>query len=203
MNQNAKKVLMVAVDFSECSDDALKMGLTMLQQGQVSTLHLIHVLDPRDVIDHPEKPAIQTEEEVIEVAPRMLLARANVLVPLNAADRALLKPHARIGRTVPTLIQACVDYEADMLIVGTHARRGMQRLLLGSVSEALVREAPCPVLIARATDYKDRVKTALPDQAYLPGEEPAPSEVPFEHTQSTSSDSWRPSDNGPTGFRIV
>jgi len=203
MNQNAKKVLMVAVDFSECSDDALKMGLTMLQQGQVSCLHLIHVLDPRDVIDHPEKPAIQTEEEVIEVAPRMLLARANVLVPLNAADRSLIKPHARIGRTVPTLIQACVDYEADLLIVGTHARRGMQRLLLGSVAEALVREAPCPVLIARTTDYKNRLKTALPDQPYRPGDEPVPSEVPFEHTHSTSSDSWRPSDSGPTGFRIV
>jgi universal stress protein A len=203
MNQTAKKVLMVAVDFSECSDDALKMGLAMLQQGHVSTLHMIHVLDPRDVIDNPEKPAIQTEEEVVELAPRMLLARAAVLTPLNAADRSLLKAHARIGRTVPTLIQACVDYEADLLIVGTHARRGMQRLLLGSVAEALVREAPCPVLIAREPDYKDRTKTALPDQPYKAGEEPTPSEVPFERTHSTSSDSWRPADNGPTGFRIV
>jgi len=203
MTSNVNKVAMVAVDFSECSDDAIKMGVDMLQQGQLTALHLIHVLDPRDVIDHPEKPAIQTEEEVLAIAPRMLLARAHVIVPLQAAQRALITPHARIGRTVPTLVQACVDYEVDLLIVGTHARRGMERLLLGSVAEALVREAPCPVLIARQTDYKDRAKTALPDRPYPPGQEPITPEIPFERTHSTSSDSWRPSDNGPTGFRIV
>jgi len=203
MQATRRTVAVVAVDFTEYGDQALSLGLAMLQQGQVSALHLAHVLDPRDVIDHPEKRALETEEEVIELAPRTMLARAAALATLDDAERQLLKPHARIGRTVPTLIQICVDYEADLLIVGTHARRGMQRVLLGSVAEALVREAPCPVLIARPTDYQGRSKTPLPDQPYPPGETPATTEVPFERTLSTSTDSWRPSDSGPTGFRIV
>jgi nucleotide-binding universal stress UspA family protein len=57
--------------------------------------------------------------------------------------------HARIGDASSTLLQMAVDYDADVLIVGTHARRGVDRLMLGSVAERLVREARCPVLIAR------------------------------------------------------
>jgi len=203
MELTAKRVVVVAVDFTECGDDALRMGLAMLQDGEVSALHLMHVLDPRDVIEHTEKPALVTEEEVVSLAPRMLLARAHGLAFIDESKSKLLKAHARIGRPVPVLVQTCVDYEADLLIVGTHARRGVERLLLGSVAEALVREAPCPVLIARPADYSGKTKTPLPDAAYRPGEGPAPSAVPFERTVSTTADSWRPSDNGPTGFRIV
>lgn len=203
MELTTKKVVMVAVDFTECGDDALGMGLAMLQDGQASALHLVHVLDPRGVVESPEKPALVTEEEVVSMAPRMLLARATGMVFLDESKRKLMKAHARIGRPVPVLVQACVDYEADLLIVGTHARRGMERLLLGSVAEALVREAPCPVLIARPADYSGRTKTQLPDAPYRPGAAPAPSTVPFERTISTTTDSWRPADNGPTGFRIV
>lgn len=203
MELTTKRVVVVAVDFTMFGDDALGMGLTMLQEGQATALHLVHVLDPRDVIDHPEKPALQTEEEVLAVAPRMLLERAADLAYLDEAKKPLLKAHARIGRPVPTIVQVCVDYDADLLIVGTHARAGMERALLGSVAEALVRRAPCPVLVARPVDYEGRAKTQLPDLPYRAGEEPAPAPVPFERTVSTSSESWRPSDSGPTGFRIV
>jgi hypothetical protein len=73
----------------------------------------------------------------------------------------------------------------------------------GFVGEALVREAPCPVLVARPADYSGHSKTPLPYAAYRPGEAPRPSAVPFECTVSTATDSARPADNGPTGFRIV
>lgn len=205
MTESTKQV-MVAVDFTECGDDALLMGLTMLQEGQVGTLHLVYVLDPRDVINDPEKPGLATEEEVIAKAPRLLVARAEALADVRnmAIDTKRLRAHARIGKPVPALIQVCVDYDADFLLVGTHGRRGIERLLLGSVAEALVREAPCPVLVARVKDYEGRTKTALPDQPYAPGEGPAQgSEVPFERTVSTTSDSWNPSGGGPTGMRIV
>lgn len=206
MSSAQKKVVVVAVDFSECGDDALHMGLAMLERGQVERLHLVHVLDPRDVIDAPEKPALVTEEEVLEQAPRVLMTRAEALAALRGVrfERALIQPHARIGRAVPALIQVCVDYEADLLVVGTHARRGMERLLLGSVAEALVREAPCPVMVARAKDYEGRAKTPRPERAYPPGQAPLrDSEVPPERTISTTYEGWEPSDSGPTGFRIV
>jgi len=206
MTNQVKQVVVVAVDFMESGDDALQLGLTMLVQGNVAALHLIHVLDPRDVIDSPEKRALETEYEMVEDTPRRLLARAEQIATLQAISTQGLsvRAHARIGSPVPTLIQTCVDYDADLLIVGTHARQGLERLVLGSVAEQLVRTAPCPVLVARPKDYSGHVRTALPDAPYAAGQAPAQGrEVPFERTISTSSDGWRPSDAGPTGQRIV
>lgn len=197
MELTQKTVVMVAVDFTECGDDALNIGLTMLQDGGASMLRLLHVLDPRDMLDAPENPA--SAEEGLSLARRVMLERAHGMVFLDDSKHKLLKAHARIGRPVPTIVQACVDYGTDLLIVGTHARRGVERLLLGSVAEALVREAPCPVLIARPVDYAARSKSTTPDEGCAPGKPPAPSAV--EPTISAATDSWRPSDKTPTGFR--
>ena len=172
----------------------------MLQDGQASAVHLFHVLDPRDVIDHQEEPALG-REEVVTVAPGLCCARHRPGVSRRSKPTCSSTP-ARIGRPVPVLVQLR-GLRADLLIVGTHARRGVERLLLGSVAEALVREAPCPVLVARPVDYSGRSKTQLPDAPYRAGEAPTPSAVPFERTVSTTADNWRPSDNGPTGIRTV
>jgi nucleotide-binding universal stress UspA family protein len=54
---------------------------------------------------------------------------------------------------VATLLQICVEQRADLLIVGTHARLDLDRRVLGPVADALVRQAPCPVLIARPKSH--------------------------------------------------
>ena len=55
----------------------------------------------------------------------------------------------REGVPVDVLNEVAVEQGASLLIVGTHARRGLSHMLLGSVAEKLVRSAPCPVLVAR------------------------------------------------------
>lgn len=201
-----QRVIVVGADFGESGDAAIVAGLMELAKGGGQMLHVMHVLDPRDVIDHPEKRALETEEEVLARAPRLLARRVDDLarmVPM-AYDRKQVQTHARLGAAVETLLQTCVDYEADLLVVGTHGRRGLDRMLLGSVAEALVRTARCPVLVARPTNYSGLAKTELPDPPYARGTEPKrelPSEPPV--YSSTTLDSWHPADNGPTGFRIV
>ncbi len=115
-----------------------------------------------------------------------------------------VRTHARIGRAVDTLLQVAVDYEADLLIVGTHGRRGVDRLVLGSVAEELVRKARCPVLVARPKDYSGLEKTARPDEPYQPGEAPRYS-IPRDVSEqcSTECESWRPSDPGPAGAKTL
>jgi nucleotide-binding universal stress UspA family protein len=51
--------------------------------------------------------------------------------------------------TFNTIAQLARDWNADLLVVGTHGRRGVSRLLLGSVAEGMVRVAPCPLLLVR------------------------------------------------------
>lgn len=198
--------VVVGVDFGEYGDDALTEALSLLKAGWATTLHPVHVLDPRDVVDDPEKPALSTEEEVLARAPAALRDRVSQVAAalgIRVPDSAVV-PHARLGKAVDALIQVAVDYDADLIIVGTHGRRGLDRILLGSVAESLVRTASCPVFVARPKDHSRRKRSDRPDQPYKPGEEPQymqQSDNP-DHI-STESGSWHPSDSGPTGFRTL
>jgi hypothetical protein len=58
--------------------------------------------------------------------------------------------HIRVGPAADEIAQLCADLEADLLVVGTHGRRGVSRMTLGSVAEGVVRLAPCPVFVVRA-----------------------------------------------------
>jgi nucleotide-binding universal stress UspA family protein len=63
-----------------------------------------------------------------------------------AALSARATPIAEAGDPQATIIDQAVSKKADLIVMGTHGRRGFKRLLLGSVTEAVLREAPCPVL---------------------------------------------------------
>jgi nucleotide-binding universal stress UspA family protein len=207
MTEARETVAVVGVDFADTGDEALVMALRMLKRGSVQKLHLLHVLDPRDVIDTPHMAALETEQEVLAQAPGVLKKRAVELAEscdLRFSEQSV-SAHTRIGAAAETLLQMTVDYDADLLIVGTHGRRGFAHMVLGSVAEELVRSAHCPVLIARDKDYTGLERTALPDKPLAPGQV-----SPFtlrhgthEAIASTEASGWRPTDSGPTGFRIV
>lgn len=199
-----ERTAVVGVDFSEASDDAILWALRWLAEAPEKRLHLAYVLDPRDVLHDATTPAMVTEERVLEHAPSRLRERVEALSAIAGVpvERERLVTHARIGRAVETLLQVCVDYEAEVLVVGTHSRRGVERLLLGSVSEALVRRSRCPVMVARPVNYEGCEKTQRPEPATRPVPA-ARAKFPHEPISSTQSDSWHPSDTGPTGFRIV
>jgi nucleotide-binding universal stress UspA family protein len=199
--------VVVGVDFHACSDEAVLTALRMLRDGSVRKVHLLHVLDPRDVIDSLDCPVLRTEEQVLEYAPGVLRERAAMLATMNdlsfEAERVVT--HARIGPAVEVLMQMAADYDADLMIVGTHGRRGFVRLSLGSVAERLAREARCPVLVARAKNYAGIAKTERPDPPPAPGESirHARAVAVTEHVVSTEYDGWDPAHSAPTGFRIV
>lgn len=196
-----RRCIVLGVDFDSCGDDAILQGLRMLESGFATELHAVHVLDPRDVIDHPSMPALFTEERVLSEAPAVMLARVNDLAQAAGlrAPGAALHCHARIGRTGETLEQVAADYDADLLVVGTHRRRGLERLLLGSVAEYLVRRATCPVLVARPKDHSAVSKSERPDAPYAAGQAPSPHAEPNDRPLHISTE--RRSEDSP-GFRI-
>ena len=70
-----------------------------------------------------------------------------------AGSTAHFYVHTRIGDPAAAILGAARDVQAEMIIVGTHSKKGVRRLLLGSVSEKIVREADCPVLVLRELTY--------------------------------------------------
>jgi nucleotide-binding universal stress UspA family protein len=82
------------------------------------------------------------------------------------ADGPAATPAVRLSRSPAEAIGTYAkDVHADIIVVGTHGRGGMSRLLMGSVAEHVVRNAPCPVLVLRPREHEfvmpDPVNTSM------------------------------------------
>ena len=124
--------------------------------------------DARLVVLHAFGPAVPIAAEgVILSADRdelRALARRELdaIRPTNPTVR--VERVVREGPTTPTILAAVREFNADLLVMGTHGRTGFRRLVLGSVTEEVLRDAPCPVLTVKA-----RVAAARPAEAAFAG----------------------------------
>ena len=143
--------ILVAIDFSPISDRAIDMALALGHSdgGKVTLLHVCEL----PAYSTPELsmyvPSPELTEEMTERAKetledyRLRCAAAGVTV-----DVACL-----LGTSVaPEIVDYAAAGDFDLIVVGSHGRRGLRRLVLGSVAERVVRTADRPVLTVRAHD---------------------------------------------------
>ena len=141
----AFKSILVPVDYSEPSRRALELALTLAGAAEVT---VVHVWD---------KPAYVGEEQVMHAdgSRRSLteLIRDNAerdmsefLALVRAPDGKTYSHRLISGDPVSAIIAEASKPGYDLLVVGTHGRTGMTKLLLGSVTEKLIRLSPLPVL---------------------------------------------------------
>jgi nucleotide-binding universal stress UspA family protein len=141
------KSILIATDFSEPSTVALAYGRD-LARAYGATLHVLHVVEDMLVRYGSEfgvtGPGLQQELE--------LGARRQLDAMLAKDGDALAKVVA--VRTTSSAAAGITDYAAtnaiDLIVVGTHGRNAVERFLMGSTAERVVRTAPCPVLTVRA-----------------------------------------------------
>jgi nucleotide-binding universal stress UspA family protein len=152
----AIKHILVATDFSEPSGVALSYGRD-LARAYDATLHVVHVV--QDLIAlHGDQIGFATAdvERSIEAAAGRELDAA-----ITDNDRDSLNVRTMIRRS-PNVAHAITEYAKDnaidLIIVGTHGRGALQRFLIGSVAERVMRTAPCPVLTVR-TPGRDFIDT--------------------------------------------
>ncbi len=144
----AIKNILIATDFSTCSDRALLHALAAANRFG-ATLHLLHVVPPHTYYIAPPDGYMGGPEIQIQC---MALAErdANTQLErtLKSADCETLRHHTWVeSGSVTDHLMAIVSREhIDMVIVGTHGRSGFRKLALGSVAEQIFRAAPCPVL---------------------------------------------------------
>ena len=142
--------ILVPTDFNPASDVALEYvrDLALKFDARLSLLHV--VTDPRATgVWTPDVyvPASQEmRERFLREAHRRLV---DILSPEDRA-RFSVTLEARIGAVAPAILDYAVDRNVDLIVMGTHGRRGLTHILLGSVAEHLVRTAPCPVLTVHA-----------------------------------------------------
>jgi nucleotide-binding universal stress UspA family protein len=136
------KKILVPVDFSDCSKKALQYAIPFARQFGAE-LTLISVVEP-----YPAVPEMApTDVETIGDTKREL-EKLRQSVPETVRARTLL----RTGSPPTEIVDAASDLGTDLIIIATHGRKGLSRVVLGSTTEKVVRHAPCPVLIVRESE---------------------------------------------------
>jgi nucleotide-binding universal stress UspA family protein len=141
------KTLLVPTDFSAPSEQALDYAILLAQKLE-GTVHVVHVYQHPELL-WPDSSAIVTAETIqqIEKVSRKALAD---LVARKQAEGVHLEAHLKFGDPRASLEAVAAELHADLICMGTHGRRGLTRLLLGSVAEYTVRTSKIPVLTVRA-----------------------------------------------------
>jgi nucleotide-binding universal stress UspA family protein len=144
--------ILVATDFGEASDAALAYGRELARTFG-ATLHVLHVAD--DVYVRLGGDAFagvlpDLQKDVEETAHRQLDA---ILVDNDTRPLPVKKAVVTSSTTAAAIVEYARDRSIDLIVVGTHGRRAVARLLMGSVAERVVRTAPCPVLTVRQHEH--------------------------------------------------
>jgi nucleotide-binding universal stress UspA family protein len=166
--KGAVQRIVVGVDFSETGDNALRQAMQLAQRFESSELHVTYVLN------NPSR-SLQLDDldEALSASIEQLRGLVDRVCAPEPGASALTQDvvfHVRVGTPAAAIHQVAIDIDADMLVVGTHARRGVEKFLLGSVAEELVRIARLPLLIAHPKSMRDLARSDRPEPA-RPGED--------------------------------
>ncbi|HET7680192.1 MAG TPA: universal stress protein [Xanthobacteraceae bacterium] len=151
------KRILVAVDGSDTSDSALKTAIG-LAKDQKASLRILHVADLSPatlaVADMPvaDPDLLDKIGEAIQAGGQTILTRSlnEARAASVEADTSLKTFRIPVGQVSDVIEEEAELWNADLIIVGTHGRRGFRRLILGSVAESLARISTKPVLLVRA-----------------------------------------------------
>jgi nucleotide-binding universal stress UspA family protein len=140
------KTILFPTDFSTASDAAIEHAAT-LAASSGATLLILHVEEP---------PLAYGGGELYYGIPEPDSERIRkMLDDVRPKDSTVPCTHRlTMGDPAAEIVRIAAEEGAEMIVLGTHGRTGMTRLLMGSVAEAVVRRAPCPVLVYRETAAK-------------------------------------------------
>lgn len=133
--------ILVPTDFSETSDRALEYAKAMASEDRAQLL-LMHVSPPVSLMTPPE--AAWIDQEGIEAAEAERLEQSSAALRAEGYNATAI---SRSGPLYDEILTAVKQNDVDLIVIGTHGRRGYNRLLLGSDAEAVLRKAHCPVLL--------------------------------------------------------
>lgn len=144
------KRIMVAVDGSDVSDRALSHAMD-LARDQGATLKLVHVVDVATLNWDLEFADMNEIRGAVRKRGLAVLQRAEAAIGRASiqVETQLIEIDTLSSRIPDMVVQAAVSWPADLLVIGTHGRRGLGHLLLGSVAEGVIRHAETPVLLIR------------------------------------------------------
>ena len=143
------KNIVVAIDFSQITPEIMTQAETLAQAFK-SKLWLIHITEPEpDFVGFKTGPQPKRDHwaEQFRKEHKQIQDLAEELRQKGLDTVALLTQ----GSTVETILAEAKKLAADLIIVGSHGRSGLEKFFMGSVSEGILKDALCPVLVIPAS----------------------------------------------------
>jgi nucleotide-binding universal stress UspA family protein len=153
-------VIVVGVDFEGDGDLALDTALGYASRLDRAEIHAVHVTRGlgRGSGAPPEEDRVPESrgERVLDELEARCLTRLEATGAAEHEDgtRRIIS-HVRVGRPADQIVQLAMVLDADLVVVGSRQRKGLKRVVLGSVAERVTRLAPCPVWVVRPKAYDD------------------------------------------------
>ncbi|MFM0499789.1 universal stress protein [Paraburkholderia caffeinilytica] len=142
------KRILVAIDGSETSELAFNAALQLAGESGAQLQPLYVVDNPLVAYDASGYDPTILRGAFVEEGQRLLADALARMKHVNVAGTPRMVDVAPIGEDISERIRITAnEFNADLLVLGTHGRRGFKRLFLGSVAERVVRNACCPVLL--------------------------------------------------------
>jgi nucleotide-binding universal stress UspA family protein len=146
------RTILHPTDFSERSDWAFELACA-LARDHGSRLVIVHVAPSQVTVYGEMVLATPSELTFKELKDRLLR--------LKGPDLVFVEHRLEEGDPAGEILRVVRDTHCDLIVMGTHGRRGLSRLLLGSVAEQVMRKAPCPVVTVK-TPIAEPVPTPAP-----------------------------------------
>ncbi len=138
-----KRKVLVPWDFSRASEEALHAALSMVSQpGDITALHAVEPLGPMATLG--ERRNRDAREALAETLDK-------VRASLDEAGQPEVVASVRYGVAPEAITEYVNEHGVELIVMPSHRRTGVKRLLLGSVAEQVLRNVPVPVLMLRAT----------------------------------------------------
>lgn len=145
------KRILVPIDFSDCSKKALQYAKPFAEQFHAEIV-LLHVSSVNYMVAEGfggiDLPTLRAD--LIEDAEKQLGEIAKVLESKDAAATLIV----REGRAASEIVALAKEENIDLIVMATHGYSSIKHVLLGSVTENVVRHAPCPVLAVREREHE-------------------------------------------------
>lgn len=144
--------ILAAVDYSDVSSLVVQEAIALARQKHAAHLHFLHVNHAQ-----PDEAGQEARHaELLEWLGARLTDAQGMPCEANVVG------HELSGDAATLIVEMARDVSADTVLVGTHSRKGLQRLLLGSVAAAVVRNAGCPVWVVRPKQHEEGAVTIEP-----------------------------------------
>ena len=142
------KKILVPIDGSDTADKAMRMALDMARES-LATVRFLHVIDDERYFSSYELSG-DLRTYAFDNAKKLLQNAMDAATALgvNADTHLINQPGQRLGENVADEVE---NWGADLVVLGSHGRRGLGRLLLGSGAEQVMRLSPVPVLMVHGT----------------------------------------------------